>query len=82
MGSPLCPIVRYFQNQGATKGVCETALLLKELTYKMVRVTHTSLASFDNDAKYCYDRLVMKLCHPSRSLMVRCSREYVQYPWC
>lgn len=31
----------------------------KELTAKVSRLTHTSLATMDNDAKSCYDRVVM-----------------------
>ena len=31
------------------------AALLKELTYKIARYTRTNLATFDNDAKLCYD---------------------------
>ena len=37
------------------------AALSKELTYGLARLTRTSLASFDNDAKSCYDRVVMNL---------------------
>ena len=35
------------------------AALLKELTYEVARYTRTDLATFDNDAKSCYDRIVM-----------------------
>jgi hypothetical protein len=35
------------------------ALLHKILTYKIARLTRTPLATFDNDAKSCYDRIVM-----------------------
>lgn len=35
------------------------ATLMKETTYEVARLTNTPLASFDNDAKSCYDRIVM-----------------------
>jgi hypothetical protein len=35
------------------------ALLHKILTYEIARLTRTPLATFDNDAKSCYDRIVM-----------------------
>jgi hypothetical protein len=35
------------------------ALLHKLLTYKVARMTRTPLATFDNDAKSCYDRVIM-----------------------
>ena len=40
---------------------CEEVLLLKELTYMMFELTRTPGATFDNDAKACYDRIVMVL---------------------
>lgn len=33
------------------------ALILKELTYDLANLTRTSLATFDNDAQGCYDRV-------------------------
>lgn len=35
------------------------AVLMKEMTYETARLTATPLATFDNDAKSCYDRIVM-----------------------
>jgi hypothetical protein len=35
------------------------ALLHKILTYEVARMTRTPLATFDNDAKSCYDRIIM-----------------------
>ena len=35
----------------------EDALLLKELTYNMASMTKTTLATFDNDATGCFDRV-------------------------
>ena len=35
------------------------AALLKALTYEIARYTRTDLATLDNDAKSCYDRIVM-----------------------
>ena len=32
---------------------------MKDLTYLLARTTNTPLATFDNDAKSCYDRIVM-----------------------
>ena len=32
---------------------------MKELTYDTARVSNTPLATFDNDAKSCYDRIIM-----------------------
>ena len=37
------------------------AALMKELTFGLARITNTALASFDNDAKSCYDRVVMSV---------------------
>ena len=37
------------------------AALMKELTFGLARVTNTALATFDNDAKSCYDRVIMTL---------------------
>jgi hypothetical protein len=33
--------------------------LLKQLTYEISRLTKTNIATFDNDAKACFDRIVM-----------------------
>ncbi|KAL7572600.1 hypothetical protein ACA910_010358 [Epithemia clementina (nom. ined.)] len=38
---------------------CIDVVTLKQLTYKLSRVTRTDLITFDNDAKSCYDRIVM-----------------------
>ena len=35
----------------------EDALMLKELTYNMTQMTKTTLATFDNDATGCFDRV-------------------------
>lgn len=35
------------------------AVCVKELLYSLARLTNTPLATFDNDAKSCYDRIVM-----------------------
>ena len=40
---------------------CEEVLLLKELTYMLLELTRTPGGTFDNDAKACYDRIVMSL---------------------
>ena len=34
-------------------------VLLKQLIYEICRLTKTNMASFDNDAKVCFDRIVM-----------------------
>ena len=34
---------------------------MKELTYDTARLSNTPLATFDNDAKACYDRIIMKV---------------------
>ena len=34
---------------------------MKELTGDTARLTNTPLATFDNDAKACYDRIIMKV---------------------
>ena len=39
--------------------VSAEVVVLKMLTYEMSRLTRTDLISFDNDAKACYDRIVM-----------------------
>ena len=35
------------------------ATMMKDMTYFISRETNTPLASFDNDAKLCYDRIVI-----------------------
>lgn len=37
-------------------------VLLKQFTYETARLSRTSLITFDNDAKSCYDRIVMSYC--------------------
>jgi hypothetical protein len=37
----------------------EDVLLLKTLTYMLIRLTRTPAATFDNDAKACFDRIVL-----------------------
>ena len=37
-------------------------VLLKQFTYETARLSRTSLITFDNDAKSCYDRIVMTYC--------------------
>jgi hypothetical protein len=45
---------------GSRKGKqCIDVILLKQLTYEIARMTRTDLTTFDNDAKSCYDRIVM-----------------------
>jgi negative regulator of replication initiation len=45
---------------GARKGKqCIDVVLLKQLTYEIARMTRTDITTFDNDAKSCYDRIVM-----------------------
>jgi hypothetical protein len=45
---------------GSRKGrVCAEVVLLKMLTYEILRPTRTDLFTFDNDAKASYDRIVM-----------------------
>ena len=39
----------------------DTILLTKHLTYSLWRITQTNGMTFDNDAKACYDRVVMNL---------------------
>jgi len=47
---------------GSRKGRgTETILLTKHLTYAIWRLTTSNGMSFDNDAKACYDRIVMNL---------------------
>ena len=42
--------------------VCAEVVLIKLLTYEISRLTRTDLITFDNDAKACYDRMVMAFC--------------------
>ena len=45
---------------GARKGKqCIDVVLLKQLTYEIARLTRTSVVTIDNDAKSCFDRIVM-----------------------
>ena len=37
------------------------AVFLKLLSYEICRLTRTSFASFDNDAKSCYDRIIISM---------------------
>ena len=47
---------------GSICGRCAPdASMMKELTYDTARLTNTPLATFDNDAKACYDRIIMKV---------------------
>jgi len=47
---------------GSRKGRgTDTLLLTKHLTYTLWRLTHSNGMSFDNDAKSCYDRIVMPM---------------------
>ena len=47
---------------GCRKGrSAEECLLLKNFTYIMMRLTRTPGATFDNDAKACFDRIIMAL---------------------
>ncbi len=39
---------------------CEDVLMLKELTYQISTMSRTDIATFDNDASACYDRLVTR----------------------
>ena len=39
---------------------CEDVLMLKELTYQVATMSRTDLATFDNDASACYDRIVTR----------------------
>ena len=39
---------------------CEDVLMLKELTYQVANMSRTDLATFDNDASACYDRIVTR----------------------
>ena len=39
---------------------CEDVLMLKELTYQVANMSRTDIATFDNDASSCYDRIVTR----------------------
>ena len=39
---------------------CEDVLMLKELTYQVASMSRTDIATFDNDASACYDRIVTR----------------------
>lgn len=50
------------ENAGGRKGrSAEEIHLLKQLLYSTIRLTRTSAISFDNDAKSCFDRIVIAL---------------------
>ena len=40
---------------------CEEVLFLKQLTYSLMELTRTPGGMFDNDAKACFDRIVLIL---------------------
>ena len=47
---------------GARSGKCANdPLLIKRLTYETINLTCTDAATFDNDAKSCYDRIVINI---------------------
>ena len=49
---------------GSRKGRgTDTILLTKHMTYALWRMTTTNGVTFDNDAKACYDRIVMNLAY-------------------
>ena len=39
---------------------CEDVLMIKELTYQVATMSRTDIATFDNDASACYDRIVTR----------------------
>ena len=50
------------QNFGSRKDrTAMDPVLLKQLSYDLSRQSHTNLATFDNDASACYDRIIMAL---------------------
>jgi hypothetical protein len=50
------------EQSGARKNMkCDDVLLFKHLTYSILRLSKTNGTTFDNDAKSCYDRIVMLL---------------------
>jgi hypothetical protein len=50
------------EQSGARKNMkCDDVLLFKHLTYSILRISKTNGTTFDNDAKSCYDRIVMLL---------------------
>jgi hypothetical protein len=48
---------------------CDDVLLFKLLTYSILQLSKTNGTTFDNDAKLCYDRIVMLLVHCKPTLM-------------
>ena len=53
-----------------------SAVLMKQLSYEVCRLTRTPFASFDNDAKSCYDRIIVPM------VMVLCQRLGMPLPPC
>jgi hypothetical protein len=50
------------EQSGARKNKqCQDVLVFKHLTYSILRLSKSHGATFDNDAKSCYDRIVMLL---------------------
>jgi hypothetical protein len=50
------------EQSGARKNMkCDDVLLFKHITYAILRLSKTNGTTFDNDAKSCYDRIVMLL---------------------
>ena len=47
------------QSGSRKKKDCQDVQLLKHLVYSIVRLTRANGSTFDNDAKSCYDRIVM-----------------------
>ena len=56
-----CDRSQFHQSQwGRTNRECEDVLMIKELSYNIAAMSRTDLATFDNDAKACYDRIVTR----------------------
>jgi hypothetical protein len=48
------------EQSGGRKGKrCQDVLLFKHMVYSILRLSRSNGSTFDNDAKSCYDRIVM-----------------------
>ena len=56
-----CDQLAFHSSQwGRPNRECEDVLMLKELSYQVACMSRTDIATFDNDATACYDRIVSR----------------------
>ena len=70
------------QQFGSRKGKsAEDVVLLKQLTYELMNITKTDGGTFDNDAKACYDRIIinmMSICSQRLGMPITCAKLHAE----